>query len=70
MADRQGCRNKGATVVQEQEATNSQSREPEDVPMCRYANWNRSAMGCNGVERQLCETNRLLTQLLRTMQGQ
>ena len=71
MAGRQRCRNNGgATTAQEQEVTCGQSREQEEMPMCRYVNLNRSAMGCSGVERQLCETNRLLAELLRAVQEQ
>lgn len=70
MAGRQRCRNNGSTTtVQEREETCGQSREQEEMPMCRYVNPDRGAMGCSGVERQLCETNRLLAELLRTVQG-
>ena len=78
MAGRQRCRNSGSTTTaQEREAVCTQSREQEEMSMCRYVNLNRTAMGCSGVERQLWETNRmldeqnrLLAELLRVVQGQ
>lgn len=78
MAGRQRCRNNvGTTTVQERETACTQSREQEEIPMCRYVNLNRFTMGCSGVEKQLCQTNqmlgeqnRLLAELLRAVQGQ
>lgn len=78
MAGRQGCRNSGGTTtVQEREGVCNQSREQEEMPMCRHVNRNLSVLECSGVERQLWQVNRmleehnqLLTELLRTMRSQ
>lgn len=77
MAGRQRCRNSGTTAAaQERETGCAQIRGQEEMSMCRYVNLNRSEMGCSGVEKQLCQTNRmleeqnrLLAELLRVVQG-
>ena len=78
MAGRQRCGNSGGTTtVYKREEIGKQSREQEEMPMCRHVNRNRGALECSGVERQLWQTNRLLDeqnrllgQLLRAVQGQ
>lgn len=78
MAGRQRCGNSGGTTtVYKREEIGNQSREQEELSMCRHVNRNRSALECSGVEKQLWqvnrmleEHNRLLAELLRTMRSQ
>lgn len=71
MAGRQRFRNNSGTatacVQQERQAVSTQSQEPAEMPMCRHVNLNHAAMGCGGVEQQLCELNRVLAEQNRIL---
>lgn len=75
MAGRQRCRNNSGTTTatatacaqQDRQTVSTQRQESAEMPMCRHVNLNHAAMGCGGVEQQLCELNRVLAEQNRIL---
>ena len=63
MAGRRNCRSTAAACTDGAQGSAVEEREGQQVmPMCRHVNPLPTTGGCRGVERQLCDIQRLLYQ--------